>query len=141
MIKRPLNPMFSAAVLEGIKTTTIRDKAWPIGKTIMLYNWSDEAYRSRQVDVAVVIVTKVLPIEIHHRSDGGMFYACDFSGARLLHETEGFGSRAEMDVWFRQAIKPGRTVTKKLMRFRLANTNLNCDASASIPKTGSGNGE
>jgi hypothetical protein len=87
----------------------------------MLYNWSGAAYRSKQIDVAAVTVKGVLPIEIHRRSDGEMFYACNLSGSRMLHETEGFESREELDAWFRPLLKPGQTVTKFLMRFRLAN--------------------
>lgn len=37
MIKRPLNSQFREKVLCGEKTTTIRDKAWPVGVPIMLY--------------------------------------------------------------------------------------------------------
>ena len=36
--------------------TTIRDKPWPIGVPIMLYYWSGKPYRSKQVDIAPVIV-------------------------------------------------------------------------------------
>jgi hypothetical protein len=41
MIKCPLSPQFSDAVRNGVKTTTIRSKPWPIGRPIMLFNWSD----------------------------------------------------------------------------------------------------
>lgn len=124
MIKRPLNPRFSQAVLDGRKTTTIRNSFWRADVPIMLYNWSGVAYRSKQTDVAPVIVKGVLPIEIHRRADGEMFYASNLSGARMLHETEGFESREEMDAWFRPLIKPGQTVTKCLMRFRLLNAKV-----------------
>jgi len=121
MLKRPLNPRFSQAVLEGRKITTIRDSFWPTDVPIMLYNWSGAAYRSKQIDVAAVTVKGVLPIEIHRREDGEMFYSCNLCGARMLHETEGFESREELDAWFRPLLKPGQTVTKFLMRFRLTN--------------------
>jgi len=117
MLKRPLNPRFTQPVLDGIKTTTIRDKFWPTGVPIMLYNWSGAAYRSKQIDVAPVIVSSVSPITITHRSDGDMIYL--YGPRDRLHETEGFDSRVDMDEWFRQKIKPGQTVTKVLMRFHL----------------------
>lgn len=119
MIRRSLNSRFSQAVLEGRKITTIRDSFWPCDVPIMLFKWSGKAYRSKQINVAAITVSAVLPILIHLRPDGVMFYACDLSGARLLHETEGFESRAAMDAWFRPLLKPGQTATKFLMRFRL----------------------
>lgn len=92
MIKRPLHPRFSDAVLAGRKTTTIRPKPWPTKKRcpacngqggdggpdvchecegageipvpIMLYNWSGLPYRSKQVDVAAVICTGTKPLRI-----------------------------------------------------------------------------
>ena len=64
MIKRPLNSRFSDAVLEGRKVTTIRDTPWPVGKPIMLYNWSGAAYRSPQIDVAAVLVVETTLIRI-----------------------------------------------------------------------------
>ena len=57
MIKRPLDPKFSDAVREGRKVTTIREKPWPVGKPIMLYNWSGIPYRSKHIDVASVKVS------------------------------------------------------------------------------------
>ena len=121
MIKRPLNPQFSEAVLMGWKTSTIRGKAWPIGKPIMLYNWSGLPYRSKQIDVAEVIVSTARPIEIHRRPDSEMFYACTLDGLRMLYQTEGFATQAQMDDWFRAGMLPGQTLTKFIMRFRVAN--------------------
>lgn len=128
MIKRPLNPQFSSAVLEGRKFTTIREKPWPIGKPIMLYNWSGAAYRSKQIDVAPVVVDETGEINITHRSDGGVIYAgrliamIIYNDGTRLHSAEGFDSRQAMDDWFRSVVKPGQTVTKHLMRFRLLNS-------------------
>ena len=119
MLKRPLNPRFSQAVLDGQKFTTIRDTQWPVGTPIMLYNWSGAAYRSKQTDVAAIIVQGFWPIDIAHSADGTMRYACGMENAKPLHETEGFTSRDEMDEWFRKIVKPGQTVRKTLMRFRL----------------------
>ena len=122
MIKRPLNARFSEAVREGRKITTIREKPWPVGKPIMLYNWSCKPYRSKQVDVAAVIVSGFWTITIAHLTDGAMRYAYGMENDRPLHETEGFESKAEMDEWFRQLVKPGQAITKTLMRFRLEKT-------------------
>ena len=124
MIKRPLNPQFSSAVIEGRKFTTIREKPWPVGTPIMLYNWSGAAYRSKQIDVAPVIVMGFWTIQIAHMESGDMRYAYGMDCGLALHETEGFDSRAAMDEWFRPLVKPGQSVTKHLMRFRLANANM-----------------
>jgi hypothetical protein len=124
MLKRPLSPRFREPVLADQKTTTIRDKPWPVGVPIMLYNWRGAAYRSKQVDVAPVIVKGFWTIRITHREDGGMLYAYGRVNETPLHETEGFVSRAEMDEWFRPLVKPGQTLTKTLMLFRRANTKI-----------------
>lgn len=88
----------------------------------MLYNWSGAAYRSPQIDVAPVIVRDVRVIRITHRADDGMIYAYGKPNERLLHETEGFATREELDSWFRPIIKRGQTVEKALMFFSLSNT-------------------
>lgn len=119
MLKRPLNPRFTAAVREGRKITTIRDSLWPIGTEIMLYNWTGAAYRSKQADVAVVKVQGYWPIEITHFAGGHMRYDCGMESGKFLYETEGFATREELDEWFRPLVKPMHTVNKFLMRFRL----------------------
>lgn len=121
MIKRPLHTRFREPVLADQKTTTIRDKAWPVGVPIMLYNWSGAAYRSKQIDVCPVIVRGFWTIRITHREDGGMIYAYGRVNETPLHETEGFASRAEMDAWFRPLVKRGQTIEKTLMLFRRSN--------------------
>jgi len=77
MIKRPLNSRFSDAVREGRKITTIRDNPWPVGKQIMLYNWSGAAYRSKQNDVAAVTVLATSPVTISRVGDA-MTYAIKY---------------------------------------------------------------
>lgn len=119
MIKRPLNPRFTPAVLAGRKFTTIREKLWPIGTPVMLYNWSGAAYRSKQNDVAVVKVTGYWPILITHQQDGTMIYESGMGTTPALYQTEGFSTQAEMDDWFRMLVKPGQTASKFLMKFRL----------------------
>lgn len=121
MLKRPLNSRFRDPVLRDLKTTTIRDKPWPVGVPIMLYNWSGAAYRSKQSDVAAVIVKGFWTIRITHNPDGAMAYECGKESGPALHESEGFNSQAEMDDWFRLKVKPGQTITKTLMLFRRAN--------------------
>lgn len=114
MIRRPLDPRFNEAVLEGRKCTTIRDHAWPIGVPIMFYNWRGLPYRSKQTDVAPIMVQDVWPMRIRHELGGGMHYT-----RFHLWETEGFSSPEEMDAWFRPAILRGTQVRKHLMRFTL----------------------
>jgi hypothetical protein len=120
VIKRPLNARFRNPVLNGSKTSTIRNKPWPEGVRIMLYNWKGIAYRSPQIDVAPVIVREVRVIKITHRDDGGMIYAYGQPVERRLHETEGFATREEMDAWFRPLVRRGETVEKALMFFYLS---------------------
>jgi hypothetical protein len=127
MIKRPLNPRFRAAVLNGIKRTTIRDKAWPIGVPIMLYSWSGKPMRSPHDDLAPVIVEAAMPVHIHHKPDGDILVTKIWAEQQARHlfaplwEVEGFASRQEFDAWFRPLIKPGTFAQKHLMLFRLAN--------------------
>lgn len=119
MIKRPINTRFRELVLRGEKTTTIRDKAWPVGKLIMLYSWSGEPYRSKQIDLCPVVVVGFWTIRITHLNRGGvMVYQCGKESGPALHKSEGFASREEMDEWFRPLVKVGETVTKTLMLFR-----------------------
>ena len=121
MIKRPLDRRFSELVLSGMKTTTIRDRAWPVGVPIMLYNWSGAPYRSKQVDVAAVKVCGFWTIRITLRQDGSMIYDCGKESGPELWKSEGFASQKEMDDWFRPLVKPDQTVEKTLMRFRQLN--------------------
>jgi hypothetical protein len=121
MIKRPINSRFSEAVRSGRKFTTIRDKPWPVGKPIMLYSWSGAAYRSKQNDVAVIKVLGYWPIQIHRSAYGTMRYIHGMENAKPLYETEGFPTSEELDNWFRPLVKPGKFITKTLMRFRLVN--------------------
>jgi hypothetical protein len=122
MIKRPLNTRFSDAVREGRKITTIRDNPWPIGKSIMLYNWSGKPYGSPHADVAAVIVEETTPIRIGRSDDGALiFYHVErgIHKGSLLWSAEGFLSQEDMDAWFTKTLKPGQTVEKHLMRFSL----------------------
>jgi hypothetical protein len=120
MIKRPLDPRFSEAVKAGRKFTTIRDKPWPTGKPIMLYNWSGKPYRSPQVDVAPIVVLGFWTIYITHHLDGTMHYEYGMENDKPLWETEGFESQKELDDWFRPLIMRGFKTPKCLMRFQLA---------------------
>jgi hypothetical protein len=121
MIKRPLNSRFREPVLRGEKTTTIRDKPWPVGAPIMLYSWSGAPYRSKQIDLAPVVVKGFWTIRMTHQRDGVMVYECGKESGPALHETEGFGSQVEMDDWFRPLVKPGQTLAKTLMLFSVSN--------------------
>lgn len=119
MIKRSLNSRFSEPVLSSRKVTTIRDKPWPVGKSIMLYNWSGKPYRSKHRDVAEIIVFSATSITIARMADGSMHYW----PVRLPHPLwfcEGFESREDMDAWFSAKMKPGDQRAAYLMRFALA---------------------
>lgn len=138
MIKRPLNPQFSDAVREGRKTTTIREKPWPVGVPIMLYNWSGAAYRSPQVDVCPVIVEGTEAVSLSRTSMGNIIstpYVPRLCGNRQLWECEGFESFDAFCEWFRPLIKPSATVTKTLMRFRLANADAVARRAQDLRKT------
>ena len=131
MIKRPLNTRFTEAVRLGRKTTTIRDKAWPVGKPIMLYNWSGAAYRSPHVDVAPVIVRATSRIVIARselRPDVVALLPVSPIHDGPLWQVEGFDSLEEMRAWFRRLLKPGQSVTKHLMRFALWDEGEACDS-------------
>lgn len=123
MIKRPLHSQFSDAVRGGRKITTIRDKAWPVGVPIMLYQWSEKPYRSPQIDVAPILVTGFWPIYITQTHGGGMSYRYGMETPAPLWEHEGFFSPEGMDEWFRPMVEPGEMITKVLMRFRLLDRN------------------
>lgn len=117
MIKRPIDPRFREHVLAGRKTTTIRDSAWPVGEPVMLYSWAGAPYRSKQVDLAAVVVKGFWTIRITHQPGGAMHYECGRESQSPLHETEGFANSAEMDAWFRPLVKAGETIEKTLMHF------------------------
>lgn len=87
----------------------------------MLYNWSGKPYRSKQVEVAVVVVESVGEVDISQDADFKMIYAWTWTGtdARCLWEREGFESQGDMDAWFRRLVKPGKVLRRKLMRFKM----------------------
>jgi hypothetical protein len=133
MLKRPLNPRFSQAVLHGRKFTTIRKKPWPTSVPIMLYNWSAAAYRSPQIDVAAVIVESASPITITRIPSDQLLYQYSTGGdERLvcLWSCEGFEDGHEMDDWFRRIVKPGQVFTAWLLKF----SRVNAPAVATAPK-------
>ncbi len=119
MIKRPLNSRFSDAIREGIKITTIRDNPWPVAKPVMLYNWSGAAYRSKQVDVAAVMVLASSPVTIARIGDVMTYQIAYEWPIGPLWKTEGFESQDDMDSWFRPKMKSGQAIQKSLMRFEL----------------------
>ena len=121
MIKRVVSERFKAVILDGTKTTTIRDRDWPIGRPIMLFHWAAKPYRSKHVDIHEVHVKIRWPIEIEHRSDGQMAFHVGMDQSKApLWKTEGFSSITEMDDWFRPLVTRGRSSWKVLMRFELA---------------------
>lgn len=128
MIKRPLHSRFNSAVLCGFKVTTIRDNPWPVGVPIMLYNWSGAPYRSKQSDVAAVIVESTQPVIIHHRADGFLTVR-SVQNVCMPHVwlEEGFPSMEDFDGWFKPLVKPGHAICKHLMRFRVVRREIKRD--------------
>lgn len=120
MTRRPLNIRFADAVPSCIKTTTLRDKPWPVGVPIQLYHWLGAPYRSKQLNCAVIVVESTERIQIT-RTVLGLGYWKDGTDEFLtgLWRTEGFRSQADMNDWFFPLVKCGTTVDKYLMRFRL----------------------
>lgn len=125
MIKRPLHPRFTEAVLSRRKVTTIREKPWPIGIPIMLYNWAGKAYRSKQIDVAEIRVESTCQVGIT-RTHEDLIHLWrvdqeDEEGdSPPLWQTEGFDSLEDLHAWFRPLLKPGHGMYHHLMTFHLA---------------------
>lgn len=122
MIKRPIDQRFSDAVLNGRKITTIRSNPWPIGVPIMLYSWSGKPYQSKHKNVCAVIAERTMPIQLSRSLNGNVFEtpaAPILCEGKPLHECEGFDSVDDFYDWFRPLIKPGQTITKTLIRFRI----------------------
>lgn len=119
MIKRPINSRFNQAVLEGRKITTIRDSSWRCDVPIMLYNWSGAAYRSKQIDVAQIVVESVQPLEIIMPDFGTPIYTPRIICKRPLWSCEGFKDQDDMDSWFYKSVKTGETASKFLMKFQV----------------------
>lgn len=119
MIKRSIHSRFVSPVLAGKKTTTIRDKTWPVGKPIMLFAWSGKPYRSPHSDVCAVMVRGYWTVRITHSEDGTMHYECGRVSEVPLFVCEGFSTQEEMDTWFRAVVPRGTTTEKKLMNFAI----------------------
>lgn len=138
MIKRPLDSRFRELVLTDRKTTTIRSAAWPVGVPIMLYSWSGTPYRSKQVDVAAVIVKGFWTIRITRLRRGDvMVYQCGKESGPALYQSEGFASQEEMDAWFRRLVQPGTTIEKTLMLFRkVSDVPPTCECGAEMYRDG-----
>lgn len=107
------------AVLARIKVTTIRERAWPVGSPIMLYNWTGRPYASPQRDVAPVEVRYVMPIRID--VDGrGEIVVRNAEGIVLPHPwiDEGFDSAEDFAQWFRPLVGSS-SLLRFLIRFEL----------------------
>lgn len=100
MIKRAVNAMFNSAILAGRKTTTIRESFWPAQTQIMLFNWTGRPYRSKQRDVAVVVVADVHFLRIYNDGRSVEFYELPESLHKNLWMSEGFESQGALDWWF-----------------------------------------
>ena len=124
MIKRPLNTRFNDKVFDEVKTTTIRDKPWPIGRRIILFNWMGLPFRSKQKNVAIVEVVKVNPLEISRVGDEITYLIAGFWTLFPIWQSEGFDSQEDMDSYFRPMLKNGQTIKKSIMLFRLRYKNV-----------------
>ncbi len=123
MIRRPLNSQFNTAILADRKRTTIRNKPWPVGKTIQLYNWSGAAYRSKQIEVTVITVLWTAPITIERIDDRVLFYI-NHLFSKPLWILEGFDSQKSMHDWFLAKLKKGQRLQQHLMCFRRVTSEL-----------------
>lgn len=119
MIRRPLNERFAQKVLDGIKTTTIRDNPWPVGVPIMLFRWEGKPYRSKQINIAPVVVEETCGIGLWVNATSFTYASEQMIYNGPLWQCEGFDSRDDMDAWFLTKMRPGPMVAKALMRFRL----------------------
>ena len=119
MIRRSINSRFKRKVLDGVKVTTIRDKAWPLGKQVMLFVWTGAPYRSKQENVVSVVVDEVHPVKIFRGYDDVMSYTVNEPLFAPLWELEGFDSQMDMDKWFRPLLKQNEEVEKWLSRFSI----------------------
>ena len=119
MLKSPVNSRFNDRIRAGIKITTIREKPWPVGKPIMLYNWSGRPYGSPQRDVCAVEVEHTQPITITIPKFGSPHYSPRSIEDRPLWQCEGFDSQDDMDAWFRAVLKPETTTEMHLCRFKI----------------------
>ena len=123
MHRRSFHPRFRDPILQGIKTTTIRDKPWPIGVPIMAFSWTGKPYRSKQQDIAAVVVEATETVRLTRNALGNIMTTpcvprlCESS---QLWECEGFDSFDAFCDWFRPLIKPGQTLTKTLHRFHVS---------------------
>lgn len=109
--------------MEGRKFTTIREKPWPIGVPIMLFNWTGKPYRSKHNDVCAVIVEETMPIKLSRSKQGNIFetpMVIHLCKGKPLYESEGFDCIDDFHDWFRPLIKPCETIERALIQFRLA---------------------
>lgn len=122
MIRRPISRQLAPKVVAGIKTTTIRDSAWPVGVPIQLYEWSGQAYRSPQIDVCQVMVDSVEKLTIIYSGFGHVWFMGSdgkYLEKDVLALTEGFDSVDDLDRWFNPTGKASDPVQKHMMRLRL----------------------
>ena len=124
MIKRSFQRRFRTPVRQAIKTTTIRDKPWPVGVRIMAFSWEAKPYRSKHADICPIIVERTEPILLTFQQGGdAVLYHLPqgpWENPRPLWATEGFNSQEDMDSWFLKI--PGKKpkfLSKHLIHFRL----------------------
>jgi len=90
---------FHQLILDGIKTSTIRDTArCKEGDDLSLRRWTDKPYRSKQQVLMDVPCRSVGPITI---SDDGIERYGLYSEPDAVARGEGFVDWADMLIWFK----------------------------------------
>jgi hypothetical protein len=95
---------FAPAILAKTKKQTIRrdrKAAIYVGDCLELRQWSDVAYRSKQVGIDAVLCTKAAPIELTEQGAKVAGNTQNLLGLELLAREDGFQSWAAMKDWFR----------------------------------------
>lgn len=119
-MKRPIDKRFRQAVLDGVKTTTIRKTPWPVGVPIILYYWSGKPYHSKHEDVCEIVVKDLFQITITEFEGQIRYLQSQLRRPNIaLWKMEGFSSQIEMDDWFKCALKPGEVGHFWLMEFEV----------------------
>lgn len=101
---RMFKPQFAPLVFDGSKRQTIRPipKRMPVvGQQESWRKWTDKPYRSKQIELAQVILNSVSKITI---AGYGMFVLngedCTWNEAQEIARLDGFESLHDMMTWF-----------------------------------------
>ena len=95
---------FAPAIRAKTKRQTIRrdrKAAIYVGDCLELRQWSEAAYRSKQVAIDAVMCAKAAPIELTEEGAKVAGNSQNLLGLELLAREDGFQSWAAMKDWFR----------------------------------------